>query len=133
MQEAYAIVWLKASDFDPSRGSPISWLATIVKNRAIDEKRSISRRGTPAPLEVVDHIAEDTPLACELIEGREQSLTLASHLSGLNDKERKAIASAYFDDLTYQEVATRDGVPYGTMKSWIRRGLGKLKQAMTDG
>ena len=132
MQDSYLAVWIRAGSFDASLGSPITWLAKIVQNRAIDEIRSISRRRVGVPLDHVGEIADDTILACDVIELREQAVKLKQKVAALNDKERHAIESAFFEDLTYRRVAEREGIPHGTTKSYIRRGMSKLRIAMTD-
>lgn len=132
LQDSYLVVWLKAGSFDASLGSPITWLAQIVRNRAIDEMRSISRRGIGVPLDHIVEIADKAILACDVIEQRELAVKLKQKLAALTHSERHAIQSAFFEDLTYRRVAERDGIPCGTTKSWIRRGMGKLRIAMTD-
>jgi RNA polymerase sigma-70 factor (ECF subfamily) len=131
LSDVYLTIWRRAGAFEPGRASPISWLATIARNRAIDWRRSAGRKmavGLDAALEVAD----DAPSAEERMVQGEDGQRLHLCLDELDDKQRGAIRSAFFGGLTYAELAERDAVPLGTMKSWVRRGLQRLKDCLRD-
>ena len=131
LSDVYLTIWRRAGAFEPGRASPISWLATIARNRAIDWRRSAGRKmavGLDAALEVAD----DAPSAEERMVQGEDGQRLHLCLDELDDKQRGAIRSAFFGGLTYAELAERDSVPLGTMKSWVRRGLQRLKDCLRD-
>ncbi|RJF90901.1 sigma-70 family RNA polymerase sigma factor [Sphingomonas cavernae] len=132
LQEVYVSVWKRAGSFDPKRASPITWLATIARNRAIDWKRAQGRRQAE-PVETALQLADDRPLAPELLIAEEERRRLADCLEMLETRHEQAIRRAFFDGLTYAELAERMDVPLGTMKSWIRRGLMRLKDCLDNG
>ena len=132
LQDVYLTVWNKAADFDPARASPITWLATIARNRAIDRRRQVGRRGGDRPVEDAAELADGGPDAVTLLEQADESRRLAECLRLLDERTRGAIRSAFFGGLTYDELAARTNVPLGTMKSVIRRGLIKLKGCLSE-
>ncbi len=131
LSDVYMTVWKRAGAFEPGRASPISWLATIARNRAIDWRRSAGRRPS-VTLDQAPDIADDAPSAEDRMVQGEAERTLHLCLDQLDDKQRGAIRSAFFGGLTYAELAERDAVPLGTMKSWVRRGLQRLKDCLRD-
>jgi len=129
LHEVYLTVWKRAGAFEPGRASPISWLATIARNRAIDWRRAQGVR-VAAPIDDALPIADSAPLASETMETAETAHQLRECLDDLEDQQRNAIRTAFFDGVTYAELAERASVPLGTMKSWVRRGLIKLKECL---
>ena len=127
LQEAFISIWRHADDFRPEKGSPMAWMATIVRNRALDRRRrarpevaldedaSASQWADPAP----------DPLAQALIS--DEARRLGHCLDELEDGPRRAITLAYYDGYTHEELVARLDAPLGTIKSWIRRGLLRLK------
>jgi len=129
LQEVYVSVWRNASRFDAERASPVTWLAAIARNRSIDRVRA-RRPGRFAPAEAAFEIADGAPSALATIEASEGSAQLSGCLGQLELLHQSAIRAAFLDGLTYETLAQRAGVPLGTMKSWIRRSLLKLKACM---
>lgn len=125
LQEAFVAVWRRASSFDISKASPITWLSVLARNKAIDRLRS--RRPATDTIEAANEVADDSASAIDLIEAAQDRERLAHCLGELDEQPRAAIRAAFFDGLTYQELAERDDVPLGTMKSWIRRSLIRLR------
>ena len=125
LQDVYVTVWRKAAQFDPGRASAITWLATLARNRAIDRLRA--RRPSGDDLDAAAEVADDGPSALAIIEQDEDAARLARCLDELEERARAMIRSAFFDGATYAELADREAVPLGTMKSWIRRGLLRLR------
>lgn len=132
LQETYVTVWNRAGVFDPTRASPITWLATIARNRSIDKLRSGARARTSAPIDAASEVVDDAPLASDLIERSEDATRLHACLDQLEERTRQAIRSAFFEGETYETLAARAGAPLGTMKSWIRRGLMRLRGCMAS-
>ncbi len=130
LQEVYVTVWRKAAAFDPGRASPITWMVAIARNRAIDRLRAsaISRR--MEPIEAADAVSDPAPAAVERVELAQQHQRLAGCLEELEARHSAAIRAAFLDGSTYEELAARMSVPLGTMKSWIRRGLLKLRACL---
>ena len=126
LQEVYLIIWRRAGAFEPGRASPITWLATIARNRAIDWRRQHPHRiaGGGAEAEAVPDPRPDA-VSSLLVEEHERRLLYC--LEGLDGTQRETIRTAFFGGLTYAELAGRRGVPVGTVKSWVRRALQALK------
>lgn len=129
LQEVYLIIWKRAAGFEPGRASPITWLATIARNRAIDWRRAQGKRVMTTIDEALP-LTDDRPLAPETLLAAEAQGRLHLCLDQLEEKPRLAIRTAFFDGVTYAELAERLGVPLGTMKSWVRRGLMRLKECV---
>ncbi len=124
LQDAYLTVWRNAARFDPAKASPITWLAVLTRNKAIDRLRQ--RRGTE-PVDAAAELADDAPSALDTISQGQDRERLTRCLEALDERARDMIRSAFFTGATYPELAQREGVPLGTMKSWIRRGLLNLR------
>lgn len=130
LQDAYLTVWNKAATFDAARASPITWLVTIARNRAIDRLRSSAVRRTSDGIDAAAEIADDGPTPAEATERRDEARRLGDCLGELDVKTAAAIREAFFDGATYDALAQAAGTPLGTMKSWIRRGLLKLRTCL---
>ena len=130
LQDVYLTVWRKAGDFDSRRASPMTWLIAIARNRAIDRLRAGRPSRNMAPIEVAADLADPAPAADRLLETAQTQARLHVCLDALAQHERAALRGAYFDGNTYEELAERMTVPLGTMKSWIRRAMIKLKACL---
>jgi RNA polymerase sigma-70 factor (ECF subfamily) len=130
LQDVYLTVWRKAEVFDADRASPITWLVAIARNRAIDRLRSAAATRRSAPIDEAEHVADPAPAASDTLELAQAHGRLKLCLEGLEPKYAAAIRSAFLDGATYEELARRMAVPLGTMKSWIRRSLIKLRACL---
>jgi RNA polymerase sigma-70 factor (ECF subfamily) len=131
LQEVFVAVWRRADRYDPVRGvSPITWLCAIARNRAIDRARTLGRRAPDRPLDEAAEISDARPLADAAVERSEEHARLERCLDELEPKHAQAVRTAFFDGLTYESLAEAFGVPLGTMKSWIRRSLIRLKDCL---
>jgi RNA polymerase sigma-70 factor (ECF subfamily) len=123
-------VWRKASTYNPANGSVVGWIMNQARSRAIDRLRFDQRKKRvniyPHSLGPTTDIV-DPQQAC-LFE--EQSQRLRDALEVLNVGERKAIETAFFSELTYEQTASKLNQPIGTVKTRIRSGLEKLRQAL---
>jgi RNA polymerase sigma factor (sigma-70 family) len=129
LQDAYLTIWTKAASFESGRASPISWLVTLTRNRAIDRLRS---RGK-ARMTVLDEaaeIADPAPLTETTLIAADERGVLNQCIDGLEPRDAQFIRSAFIGGVTYTELATREGQPLGTVKSRIRRALIKLRLCM---
>lgn len=129
LQEVYITVWRKAAEFDATRASPITWMVTIARNRAIDRLRARGSR----PTTTLDHAAEvrdAAPTADALIDTVQDARRVEKALAQLDPKHAAIIRSAYFEGLTYEALSEREGVPVGTLKSWVRRGLLRMRTVL---
>jgi RNA polymerase sigma-70 factor (ECF subfamily) len=130
LQEVYLTVWQKAAGFDPGRASPMTWLITIARNKAIDRLRAGGQARRMEPIDAAAKIVDAAPLADDALAQGEANARLKACLGGLAATEQNALRGAFFDGNTYEELAARMDVPLGTMKSWIRRALLKLKTCL---
>lgn len=130
LQDTYLTVWRKAETFDPSRASPITWLVTIARNRAIDRLRSGAASRTSRSLDAAMEVADQTPSPEQATETSDDVRRLRDCMNELDARTGGAIRTAFMEGMTYDALATRENVPLGTMKSWIRRGLLRLRACL---
>ncbi|MCW1401095.1 sigma-70 family RNA polymerase sigma factor [Novosphingobium sp. MW5] len=130
LQDVYVNLWNAAGRFDASRASPISWLAIFARNRTIDRLRRRGRLNATAPIEAAAEVADAAPLADQALLAGEENARIHTCIETLDDKQRGVIRTAFFGGVTYAELAARQEVPLGTVKSWVRRGLARLKQCL---
>jgi len=130
LQDVYINLWQRAERYDPERASPISWLATFARNRAIDRLRTGKVRGGAVPVEEAAPLPDEMPLADTLLIDAERSAQIHICLAKLDDNVQQHIRGAFFDGQTYGQLAEAADVPLGTMKSWIRRALMKLRACL---
>lgn len=129
LQDVYLTIWKRAGAYEAHRASPITWLATIARNRAIDWRRAQGKR-VFSTIDDTSPIADDRPGAEAGLLADEAERRLHLCLDALEARARDAIRTAFFDGLTYAELAEARAVPLGTMKSWVRRGLIRLRECV---
>ena len=129
LQEVYITVWRRASAFDPARGGAAAWLAAIARNRAIDRVRARRPLEGAIPVDSIE-LADDGPSALTALQLTEEEARLYACLDGLEGPARGAIRTAFLEGVTYETLAGRLDAPLGTVKSWVRRGLMKLKSCL---
>ena len=128
LQDVYLTVWRRASGYDPGRSSPITWLATIARNRAIDWRRASGAAPPVRSEEEAAAVVDPAPRPGDVMSSDEGDRLLQRCLEELDASTRMAIRTAFFDGLTYAQLATRADVPVGPMKSRVRRGQANLKE-----
>lgn len=126
LQEVYVKIWDRAGDFNPRVGAPITWMATIARNRALDE----ARRKVPQSIE--DHpelfdVPTSDPSALLQAMRSQDGERLTDCLSRLEPDKREMVVLAYCEGLSREELAVKYGHPVNTVKTWIRRSLAALK------
>lgn len=131
LQDVFIKVWNRAGRYDPAIASPITWLAAIARNSAIDAVRKAGRSREIAD-DALPEVEDEAPLADDMLCAAQDADRLHKCLDGLQDDQRKSIRLAFFRGYTHTELAEKLGVPLGTMKSWIRRGLASLKGCLGD-
>ena len=125
LQDVYVTVWRKADRYEAAKASAITWLAVLARNQAIDRLRR--RTLASDDLGAAADVADESPSAFELVGEAQDAERLSRCLEQLEERARAMIRAAFLDGATYTELAAREGVPLGTMKSWIRRGLLRLR------
>lgn len=131
VQETYVRIWNNAAAFDPARASPITWMVTIARNRALDEVRRVTPVSLDAAPEVFE-VADSDLLASERVELASDLARLASCLDALEPDRREVVKLAYLEGLSRQELGRRFGHPEGTIKTWLHRSLKQLKACLTS-
>jgi RNA polymerase sigma-70 factor (ECF subfamily) len=122
-------VWRRASAYDAAGGSVVGWIMNQARSRAIDRLRFEQRKKRVVP-HVVDPVPAPASDPQDAFDVRERSRVLREALLDLRPEERHVIETAFFSELTYREVAARLNQPLGTVKTRIRAGLSKLRQAL---
>ncbi|MEO0820893.1 MAG: sigma-70 family RNA polymerase sigma factor [Pseudomonadota bacterium] len=129
VQEAYVTIWRRASAYDARRGDPLAWMNAIARNRAVDRLRAERARGFVSYTDTVPEIADgDADSGLRSIE----ALALRRALVRLKPDFRRALVLTYFNGYTHTELAAVLGVPVGTAKTWVRRGLIALRESMGE-
>jgi len=128
LQECYVSVWRHAPEYNASRAAPMTWMTSIVRNRCLDWLR----RPNPEPLadEALEALESDNPGPLSRLEATRDSAALARCLRGLDARQRQALALAFFDGLSHAELAKHLREPLGTVKTWVRRGLARLRSCL---
>lgn len=123
-------VWRKAATYDPANGSVVGWIMNRARSRAIDRLRFDQRKKRVDPYPHSLRSTTDTVDPQQACLFEEQSRLLRSALEVLTPEERHTIETAFFSELTYEETARKLNQPLGTVKTRIRSGLGKLREAL---
>lgn len=132
LQEAYLKIWLNAAAFDPDRASPVTWMATIARNQAIDAIR-LRAEQVAAPSDSAEE-------AVDFLEGlmvagtdRAELMTLRDCLSGLPSENRVMVLLGYCYGLSRDELSERFEMPVNTVKTRLRRSLDALRSCLDGG
>jgi RNA polymerase sigma-70 factor (ECF subfamily) len=129
-QEIFLMLCTKC-DYDPARGSLQAFLVTLTRSRAIDRIRARTRK-TKLHEQVGEAVAGEDPGASpfEALSVAECSERVRAALADLPDDQRRVLEMAYFRDLSQTEIAAELGTPLGTVKSWARKGLFRLRESL---
>jgi RNA polymerase sigma-70 factor (ECF subfamily) len=123
-QATFVAAWLGRETFDPARGSLLGWLLGIARRKVVDRLRVVARQDR-----VLDSVRQEPePVPSADPDAVIDRLVIADELAQLPDDQRRMLELAFFDDLTHQQIAAVTGVPLGTVKSHIRRGMANLKR-----
>ena len=131
LQEAYVRIWEKAGEFDPAKGSPLAWMATIARNRALDEVRRVR----PGSLEDLPESFEPAADEVDPLAARERSEGLAALLNclqALDEEKRAVVLLAYYRGASREALAKRFGRPVPTIKTWLQRSLAQLRDCLAS-
>jgi RNA polymerase sigma-70 factor (ECF subfamily) len=131
LQDVYVKIWERAADFDPARGSAIGWIATIARNRALDEVRRTKKSGVVDVPEGFEPAAP-TEHPLDRRERSEALRKLMGCLAGLEEEKRQIILLAYYKGMSREALAERFKHPVPTIKTWLHRGLAQLKVCLSS-
>jgi RNA polymerase sigma-70 factor, ECF subfamily len=128
LQEVYIRVWQRAGDFDAASGSPITWLAAIARNLALDEARRRRPRSLEEFPEVLQLPGTDDPAAT--LERSEELKRLEACLDGLEPDRKELVLLVYHYGMTREQISGRIKRPVATVKTWLRRSLAQLRDCL---
>ena len=132
LQEVYIKVWKSAGSYSVNGYSPMTWLITIARNRAIDRLRRRQNRPQGATVDTVDAVPSLAPGPEALTMRAQERAMLADCLGKLDVKQADAVRAVYLEGAAYSDVADREGAPLNTVRSWLRRSLLKLKECVSQ-
>ncbi|MBY0573218.1 MAG: sigma-70 family RNA polymerase sigma factor [Undibacterium sp.] len=138
LQDSFINIWNNAASYQASLAAPMTWMTTIVRNRAFDLLRKlnngqhldVSMDEEIFDAEILTAMESDDPSPMLALEMSQDAQSLALCMARLEGLHRQAMALAFFHDLSHSEVAAQMNLPMGTVKTWIRRGLEKLKTCL---
>lgn len=126
VQEAFFKVWERARDYDPAIAAPVTWMAAIVRNRALDEVRRRVVRPAADESELADlESADEHPIAA--LVRAEDVERLMRCMDGLEPEKKQMVRLAYLDGMSREALAKRFDRPEGTIKTWLHRSLAQLR------
>ena len=131
LQESFVKIWHHAGNYDAEKSAPMTWMTAIVRNRALDLLRR--PREVQASDEVEAFIANvpDEGLGPEELAALSaQAGKVHECLEQLGADQKRSITLAFFHGLSHAELADKMGKPLGTVKTWVRRGLDRVKQCL---
>lgn len=131
VQDVFLQLWRNADQYDSSRGPFVPWLCTMARNRALDQLRLKSerqRRREDQPDELPPVVV--APDYEKALDEKRRAERVRALMDSLTPQQKKAIELAYFEGLSHSEIAAALKEPLGTVKSWIRNGLLRLKEGL---
>jgi RNA polymerase sigma-70 factor (ECF subfamily) len=135
LQDAFVSIWHAAASYQAHLASPPTWMATIVRNKALDiRRRALAGLDVDAgqfDYDPVDGLEDTAAGPQECAQLSRDADALARCLDTLAGRQRQAIGMAFLHELSHSEVADRLSQPIGTVKTWIRRGLDRLRDCLT--
>jgi RNA polymerase sigma-70 factor (ECF subfamily) len=133
LQEAFVNIWNHAAGYNPAKSAPMTWMTAIVRNRALDWLRR------PREVEIDEEheelmasIPDESPGPEELLRRSLEAGELAECMKSLTEEQQRSVTLAFFYGLSHGELAEQMRKPLGTVKTWIRRGLDRLKGCLEE-
>jgi RNA polymerase sigma-70 factor (ECF subfamily) len=134
LQECYVNIWNHAGDYALAKSAPLTWMTSIVRNRCLDWLRRPHTEATGEEYDVaVDAWQDESPGPLDQLAAASDAQALAHCLQQLEAKQRQSIMLAFFNGLSHSELASHMKQPLGTVKTWVRRGLERLKTCLSSG
>ncbi len=129
--DVYTQIWRQAANYDTGRGSPLAWLMTIARTRAIDRLRSgWQDKHRKEPLDLLNDRETGAASPEEMTVASERQKFVRAALSELTPEQREVIELAYYGGLSHSEIALKLNQPLGTVKTRTRLGMMKLREAL---
>ena len=130
VQESYVNIWHHAGGYRAQLSAPMTWMTSIVRNRCLDWLRRPNLELPEDDEHQLDAWASDEPGPLAQLQSRSEAQALAACLGRLEGKMRQAIMLAFFEGMSHSELASHMREPLGTVKTWVRRGLERLKTCL---
>jgi len=132
LQDAFVNVWNHAADYSAGLSAPMTWMTSIVRNRCLDWLRKPRMEVIDEEGVIVENTESDAEGPLALLERSSDAQALAGCLKALDAKQRQTIVLAFFEGLSHAELAQHMREPLGTVKTWVRRGLARLKGCLAS-
>jgi RNA polymerase sigma-70 factor (ECF subfamily) len=130
-EDVYVQIWRSAASYNPQRGSPLAWVLTICRSRALDALRRADSAIVDAdPTERLDAVMQHVPDLQDLLQATQEHTALNAALARLRPEQRQILGLAFFRGLTHVEIAEAAQLPLGTIKSHIRRAIATLREEL---
>ena len=131
LQEAFVAIWHNAARYQESLAAPMTWMAAITRNKAFDVLRrsegNVEIDGPQFDRSVMEALQDPAASPFDALTMSSDAQALAQCMAELDSTHRQAVGLAFFHDLSHSEVARQLELPIGTVKSWIRRSLERLR------
>jgi RNA polymerase sigma-70 factor (ECF subfamily) len=127
LQESFVSIWRHAEEYSAAKSAVMTWMTSIVRNRALDLLRRPQIEASDDYESIVELEPLDAPGPLDALESSHDASRVARCLERLEERQRQSIVLAFFNGLTHAELAENLKQPLGTVKTWIRRGLQRLK------
>ncbi len=132
LQECYVSIWNHAERYAVQKSAPMTWMTSIVRNRCLDWLRRPRHETGGEEYDIaVEAWQDDSPGPMAQLVAASEARALARCLEQLESKQRQSIMLAFFHGLSHSEVASHMRQPLGTVKTWVRRGLERLKGCLS--
>ena len=134
LQECYVNIWIHAGDYAVAKSAPLTWMTSIVRNRCLDRLRGPQPETGGEEYDIaVETWRDENPGPMEQLLASREAGALARCLEKLESRQRQSIMLAFFHGLSHAELAGHLKQPLGTVKTWVRRGLERLKGCLAAG
>ena len=135
LQESFVSIWNSARDYDSGLSAPMTWMTTIVRNKAFDllrrTRQSVDADGDAFDETVLAALRDPRATPIEALQISSDAKALANCMAALEEKHRRVLGMAFFHDLSYSDVAQQLTLPIGTVKTWVRRSLARLHSCLS--
>jgi RNA polymerase sigma-70 factor (ECF subfamily) len=134
LQDAFVSVWHHAGSYSAAQAQPMTWLISIVRNKALDVIRSARMRHEtelPQHEDGDEHdVPDDRSNPLQMLTEASETMRIRACMESLDASHRQSLALAYYHGMTHAEIAAHMGSPLGTVKAWVRRGLERMKRCL---
>jgi RNA polymerase sigma-70 factor, ECF subfamily len=132
LQESYVNIWNHAGNYAVAKSAPLTWMTSIVRNRSLDWLRRPQTETTGEEYDIkVEAWQDEAAGPIESLLAASEAAALVRCLDQLEARQRQSIMLAFFHGLSHSELASHMKQPLGTVKTWVRRGLERLRRCLS--